>query len=376
MPFRPEGPPRPWGKVAVVGVGLIGGSLCLSWRRRDLVREVWGVDRSPEVLEEARRRGAVDRATLDLGEGVAGAELVVLATPVETILRIGEEELPRVLSPNALVTDVGSTKGEICRRLSRALAGRGVFIGGHPLAGSEDQGIAAAHPHLFENAVFVLTPSEGTPEGALRDLAALVSTTGAEVVFMDPDLHDRVVAMVSHLPQMVAVALVNAVERASEAIPGLMDMAAGGFRDTTRITSSPPDIWKDILLTNREAALEALALFRENLGRIEEAVRLGNGKAIFEEFSRARETRARLPRRPKGLIPPSFDIGVSVPDRPGIIYQVTGILAREGMNIRDIEILRLREGEGGALRLGFSSEEEREKALSLLSQAGYEVRRR
>lgn len=375
MPFRPKGSPRAWGKVTVVGVGLIGGSLCFSWRGRGLVREVWGVDRSPEVLEEARRRGAVDRTTLDLGEGVAGAELVVLATPVETILKIGEE-LPALISPGAVVTDVGSTKGEICRRLSRALAGRGVFIGGHPLAGSEDQGIAAAHPHLFENAVFVLTPLPGVPEEPLGDLAALVAATGAEVVFMDPEVHDRVVAMVSHLPQMVAVALVNAVEGASRDLPGLADMAAGGFRDTTRITSSPPEIWRDILLTNRGAALEALARFREALSRVEEAVAQGDGEGIVREFSRARETRARLPRRPKGLIPPSCDLGVTVPDRPGIIYQVTGVLAREGINIRDIEILRLREGEGGVLRLGFSSEEDREKALSLLAGAGYEVRRR
>ncbi len=359
----------------MVGVGLIGGSLSLSWRRQGLAREMWGVDRSPEVLEEARRRGAVDRATLDLAEGVAGAELVVLATPVETILKIGEE-LAGFLSPQAVVTDVGSTKGEICRRLSQALAGRGVFIGGHPLAGSEDQGIAAAHPHLFENAVFVLTPLPGTPEEPLRELAALVAATGAEVVFMDPDLHDRVVAMVSHLPQVVAVALVNAVDSASRLLPGLTEMAAGGFRDTTRITSSPPEIWKDILLTNREATLEALAFFREALARVEEAVREGDGEAILREFSQARETRARIPRRPQGLIPPSFDIGVSVPDQPGIIYQVTGVLAREGINIRDIEILRLREGEGGALRLGFSSEEDRELALSLLAGAGYEVRRR
>lgn len=363
------------GKIAIVGVGLIGGSLGLAWRRRGAARVVAGVDRSPETLRRAREIGAIDEGTTDLAEGVRGAGLVVLATPIGAALEMAPA-LGALLAPGTVVMDVGSTKGAVCRRMRAALPPGVIFVGGHPMAGSEGQGIEAADPYLFQNAVFVLTPGEGVPSGVLDDLRELVSLTGAQVAVLDPDLHDRAVAAVSHLPQLVAVALVNAAAAAEEASPGVLALAAGGFRDTTRITSSPAGIWLDILASNREAVLEMVGRFRAALDDLETAVRAGDRERLEAAFTRAREVRRRLPRRPKGLLPAYFELVVTVEDRPGVIGRLAGVLGERGVNIEDIEILRLREGEGGTIRLGFATEEECSLAFAVLAGNGYKVQRR
>lgn len=362
-------------EITIVGVGLIGGSLGLAWRQRHVPARITGVDLAAASLQRALEIGAIDRAAASLEEGVAGADLVVLATPVGATLEMAEE-LGALLRPGTVVTDVGSTKAEVCRRMAGVLPPGVTFIGGHPMAGSEGQGIEAADPYLFQNAVYVLTPLSGTPGGEVERLRQLLETTGAKVAVMDPERHDRLVAAVSHLPQLVAVALVNAVAAAEEQEGGVLALAAGGFRDTTRITGSPPGIWLDILTSNRQPVLEMLERFRRCLAVLEEAVAAGDRAAIYAEFTRARETRQRLPRRPKGLLPAYFELAVTVPDRPGVIGALAGLLGDHGINIEDIEILRLREGEGGTIRLGFATDEECARAFAALGQAGYKVQRR
>lgn len=362
-------------KIAIVGVGLIGGSLGLAWRRQGAARVVAGIDLSPDILRRAAEIGAIDEGTTDLAEGVRGADLVVLATPIGAVLEMAPA-LAGLLAPGTVVMDVGSTKGAVCRRMREVLPPGVVFVGGHPMAGSEGQGIEAADPYLFQNAVFVLTPGEGVPAAVLEDLRALVSLTGAEVALMDPDLHDRAVAAVSHLPQLVAVALVDAAAAAEAESPGVLALAAGGFRDTTRITASPAGIWLDILDSNREAVLEMLGRFRAALDGLEAAVRAADRRRIEAAFTRAREVRGRLPRRPKGLLPAYFELVVTVEDRPGVIGRLAGVLGERGVNIEDIEILRLREGEGGTIRLGFATEDECSRAFAVLAGHGYKVQRR
>lgn len=364
----------PVARIAIVGVGLIGGSLGLAWRAKGLAGEVVGVDISPEVLERAVQLGAIDRGTTDLAEGVRDAGVVVLAAPVGAIMDLAGR-LAGSLRPGTLVTDVGSTKGDIVRRMSEVLPPGVTFIGGHPMAGSEAQGVEAADPYLFQNAVYVLTPPPGADD-ALALLSGLLESIGAKVAVMDPDRHDRMVAAVSHLPQLVAVALVNAVTAAESDDAGVLSLAAGGFRDTTRITSSPPGIWLDILASNRGPVLEMLSRFRRALDTLEAAVRSGDRATIAREFEQARRTRERLPRRPKGLLPAYFELVVTVEDRPGIIGGLATLLGDRGVNIEDIEILRLREGEGGTIRLGFATEEECRRAVEILDAAGYKVRRR
>ncbi len=362
-------------QVTIVGVGLIGGSLGLAWRGRGGVGTVVGVDVDEASLRRAREIGAVDRATTDLAEGVAGADLVVMATPVRVTLElIGR--LGPLVGAGAVVTDVGSTKVEVCRLMREGLPAGVTFVGGHPMAGSEGQGIEAADPYLFQNAVYVLTPEEDADPAAVAALRRLVEAAGAQVVLMDPERHDRWVAAVSHLPQLVAVALVNAVADADREDPGLLALAAGGFRDTTRITSSPAGIWLDILATNRDRILPAVARFRAALSRLEEALAAGDLGSALAEFERARAVRRALPRRPKGLLPAYFELVVTVPDRPGVIGGLATLLGEQGINIEDIEILRLREGEGGTIRLGFATEAEGNAAFEALQEGGYKVQRR
>lgn len=362
-------------RIAIIGVGLIGGSLGLAWRDKGLAGEIVGVDLSADTLHRAVELGAIDRGTTDLAEGVQGAGLVVLATPVGAAMELAGR-LGTLVRPGVLVTDVGSTKGEICRRMAEVLPPGVAFVGGHPMAGSEAQGVEASDPYLFQNAVYVLTPVGGADGDGVALLTRLLEPIGAKVAVMDPDRHDRLVAAVSHLPQLVAVALVNAVAAAETDDAGVLSLAAGGFRDTTRITSSPAGIWQDILASNRGPVLEMLGRFRQALDTLEEAVRSGDRAAVAAEFERARETRSRLPRRPKGLLPAYFELTVTVEDRPGIIGRLATLLGDHGVNIEDIEILRLREGEGGTIRLGFATEDGCRRAFETLAGAGYKVHRR
>lgn len=378
-------------RIAIIGVGLIGGSLGLAWKQRRIQAEIIGFDTAPGSLRRAAEIGAIDHGAGSLEEAVCSSDLVVLATPVGATLDLAERLAP-ILMKGAVVTDVGSTKTAICRRMAAALPSppEAVFIGGHPMAGSEGQGIEAADPYLFQNAIYVLTPPAlVSSDGRLGETAAsrfldeafeglkrLIEATGAKVAVMEPERHDRWVAAVSHLPQLVAVALVNAVAEADRQDPGLLSLAAGGFRDTTRITASPPGIWLDILASNSGPVLEMLGRFRHVLLVIEEAVRAGDLETIRREFERAREVRKHVPRKPKGLLPAYHEVVVTVEDRPGVIGRIAGLLGDNGVNIEDIEILRLREGEGGTIRLGFATEEECGRAFAVLAAAGIKVQRR
>lgn len=363
-----------FGQVTIVGVGLIGGSLGLALRRRQMAAQVVGVDKDPHNLRLAKEAGAIDCTAADLAEGLAGAEVVVLAVPVMEVLEL----LPAVgrsLSPGTVVTDVGSTKAAVCRRAAEAIPSHSWFVGGHPMAGSEQAGMAGADPYLFENAYYILTPLPATPEGVLLKVRDLAAGVGARVVEMDPHFHDAAVAFISHLPHLAAVALANALAEAPQG-ESCLSLAAGGFRDTTRVASGNPQMWKDIFLTNSRPILEALACFRAQLERLEEAIRGGREEEILYLLQKAKKLRDALPARARGYLPAMYEIVVAVPDRPGMLARLTGQLGQAGINIADIEILRVREGEGGSIRLAFATPAEQEQAATILRRAGYQVVKR
>lgn len=224
--------------VAIIGVGLIGGSLALSWKGRGAVGEVIGIARRQDTLSTAIEAGAIDRGTLSPEQGVQDADIVVIATPVRNIVETAIT-IKKHLKEGAVVTDVGSTKAWLCRKIWDAYGTDAVFIGGHPMAGSERAGIEAADPYLFQNAPFVFVPpkEEQSPRvvEALEKLKALAASTGAIPLLMTADQHDAIVATVSHLPHLVAASLVNTVTARSDTYPLLLELAAGGFRDTTRV---------------------------------------------------------------------------------------------------------------------------------------------
>ncbi len=345
--------------VLIVGVGLIGGSLGLALRDSPVVNKVIGVDTDRKSLKKARDIGAIDYAA-SLEEGVKQAEVIFLCTSTGCYSSIVEKIKPW-LKPGTIITDVGSTKQEVMN-IFNSLPVDVWTIGGHPMAGSETKGINGADRYLFENAVYILTPEKNTPDYIVKSLMKLLETTGARVKIMEAAFHDKLVAAVSHVPHLAAVALVGITEGESEKLM----MAAGGFRDTTRIASSNPELWVDILFSNCTFLLEELENFINRLHSIKQALETNNRNELCRELSNAKKIRDQIPRMHKGLLPGSYDIVCIVPDRPGIIAQLGSILGEEGINIVDIEILRVREGDGGTIRLGVPSMEEACRAVSAL----------
>lgn len=279
-------------RLAVVGVGLLGGSVALGTRARGLAAEIVGVGRDRGRLDGAARAGVIDRAALDVATGVHDADLIVLAAPVPTIERL----LPEVWAgarPGAVITDVGSTKATIVRAAGRLPgAGGPCFVGSHPMAGSERSGWEAARADLFHGATVIVTPDAGSAPEAVKRVAALWERLGAgQVVTMSADAHDRAVAAVSHLPHLVACALMACVERLE---PGATAVAGRGFRDTTRIAAGDPEVWRGIFLDNREAVLASVARFRQSLDELAGLVAAGDGPALEAELGRIRAQREAL----------------------------------------------------------------------------------
>jgi prephenate dehydrogenase len=268
-----------FGTVAILGVGLIGGSLGMALKARRLARRVVGVGREAARLETAIRLGAIDEATTDWHGGVGEADIVVLGTTIGHIL----ETLPQVLSSapaGALVTDVGSTKNAIVARAG----GAANFVGGHPMAGSEKGGVEAATPTLFQEATWALTPSTFTDPAALHRLRTLAQEVGASTRIFTPEEHDAMVAVTSHLPHVLASALMRTAAVTRAVHPETPSLAAGSFADMTRVAASSPDIWRDVCLSNRDAVLHALAQCRAELDALQAATESRDADALEAFF--------------------------------------------------------------------------------------------
>jgi prephenate dehydrogenase len=260
-------------------------------RARRLAGEIVAVGRREASVAPALRAGAVDHATTDLSAALRGADFCVLATPV-AVLEGQLQDVWAAAEADVLITDVGSTKGRIVATAKRLAAGRPLaFVGSHPMAGSERAGFAEARADLFEGATVVLTPTEGTDPAALARVRAFWEALGARITVLDPVTHDRAAAAVSHLPHLVADALVDAVLRMD---PAFLDIAARGFRDTTRIAASSPPIWREIFQDNRVALAEAVAAFRKSLDHLEDVLGAGDAAAVEAELERIKQHRERL----------------------------------------------------------------------------------
>ena len=355
-------------------MGLIGGSFGLALKRTGFGGRVVGVGRRA-TLDEAEALGVIDEGwTYDeMDRALAGADLVLLCTPIKRILEL-LPEVGRHAEAGVLVTDAGSTKRRIVEEAARALPEGLHFVGGHPMAGSEKSGVAAADPFLFENAIYILTPGADVPAGPYAALVELVRGIGSKVLQMDAAVHDRAVAAISHLPQLMATGLVEMVGRLHEEDGFYLTLAAGGFRDLTRIASSPyAPVWEDICQTNPDQIRAMIDRYIAQLSALRDRV---EAPELAADFDYANQVRDGLPRDAKGFIHTLHELLVVAQDRPGVFAEMSGALAAAEVNINDIEVMKVREGEGGTIRLGFDSDEAADRALEVLSGLGYEARRR
>jgi prephenate dehydrogenase len=356
-------------KIAIIGTGLIGGSIGLSLGRKKLCAQICGIDEF-SVIHHALERGVISEGFTppDLAKAVKGAEVIFICTPIEKIMDFIPKLKPLV-DKHAIICDVGSTKVQIVHYAAKYFTDDSAyFLGSHPMAGSELKGVESADPYLFENTVWVLTPYQMVPDEYIRKIGNLLEGLGARVLLLSPEQHDKVASAVSHLPQMIAIALTNLISKFHHENPNYVKLAAGGFRDMTRIASSPYSLWKEICKTNTNQIVYFIDEFIAELSQLKQ--RLVNNQ-IETDFEKAIVTRLAIPKDTKGFLKPAYEISVGVEDKPGVIAKLSTILADNNINIKDIEVLKIREGEGGTFRMAFSSEQDRKKAIELIHSIGF-----
>jgi len=279
-------------QATIIGVGLIGGSIAGILKKKGIAASVTGVGRDKENLDTAVRMGLIDRYFLDPKKGVQGSDLVILCCPVGIFEAVAKEIKP-YLDDQAIVTDAGSVKGALVERLEEIFYLKARYVPAHPIAGSERSGAEAADLKLYEGARCILTPTKNTDLAALEAVTDLWEKAGAIVQRMDPYEHDRVFALVSHLPHVAAYALVSALVGMDSGERAIA-YAGGGFKDFTRIAGSHPDMWRDICILNGENIIKALDSYQESLWRLRELIEKKDGAALSEEFSKARDVRVKI----------------------------------------------------------------------------------
>jgi cyclohexadieny/prephenate dehydrogenase len=283
-----------FGRVALIGIGLIGSSLARVLRRDGLAQEIVACARSEATRDAVRRLALADEITADPAEAVRDADLVVLCTPLSAYAEIGRRIAPG-LKPGAIVSDVGSVKAAVVRDLGAALPPGVHLVPGHPVAGTEHSGPEAGFAELFADRWCILTPLPGGDDAALDRVSRMWQAAGMKVVTMDAEHHDKVLAITSHLPHLIAYTIVGTATDLEETLKSeVIKFSAGGFRDFTRIAASDPVMWRDVFLANREAVLEMLQRFSEDLTALQRAIRWGEGDKLQELFSRTRAIRRSI----------------------------------------------------------------------------------
>jgi prephenate dehydrogenase len=354
-------------RVAVVGVGLIGGSIGLAARER-LGAEVAGFDRSEEALRGATERGALDRACGSLVEAMDGAEVAFVAVPVGVLPEVVGEVLS-VASAQCVVTDVGSTKRAV---VSAHADPR--FVGGHPLAGAESSGVEHARADLFEGSTWYLTPASTTSGVLYERLYRLLHSLDARPAAIDPEVHDEIMATVSHLPHVLANVLV--AQAAQTLADGGERLLATGpsFRDATRVAGASSDIWTDIYLSNRDALTAQIDEVITRLGQVRDALGRADGEGVTAWNDAAAEDRRKL-LESQLAGGPLFELRASVPNRPGVIAQLALELGRAGVNITDMALYPAPDMSEGVVALWIAGEEEAARTEELVARLGFPVAR-
>jgi len=361
--------------VAIYSVGLLGGSIGAGLKKSGFGGKIIGLS-SDAALKTALELNLIDEGYpySDLHKIISRVDLLILCSPILVIVKT-IEALGALPMPSGLViTDIGSTKKVIMDAAEKHLPQSVKFIGGHPMAGSEKSGPGASDPYLFQNAVYVLTPKDEEDTQTAAALAGFFQKfLGCRASILDAAKHDSIAAAVSHLPHILASALVLSAHEHEKHIAGTLALAAGGFRDMTRIASAHYDIWHDIFSTNKDAIIPMIDSYINILNDMKRELTNDTLKESFEAAKRIRDT---ISFSNKGFIGQMSEILVMAKDRPGIIASISALLAAESINIKDIEVLKVREGEGGTIRLAFESKQVANQAVSVLNSNNFQARGR
>ncbi|TGB04536.1 prephenate dehydrogenase [Halobacillus salinus] len=359
-------------KVLIIGLGLIGGSLAMNVSKKE-GHLVIGLDQDEKTLNMALKQGVIHQAAKDFEEAVKEADICVLATPISVTIEYLHALQKIELDKPLLVTDVSSVKKRVLEAADQWKHPMLSFVGGHPMAGSHKQGYPAAKPHLFENAIYVLTPSVHANGEEANRLKELFSETGARFLTFTTREHDEMTAVISHFPHLIASSLVHQAKGWQDTHPSIEHLAAGGFKDITRIASSNPRLWQDIFFQNRELLLSMLDDWISEMEKVRGFLSEKDSEGTLKYLTDAKHYRDGLPVKERGAIPAFYDLYVDIHDKPGAIYQVIGQLAAADISIKNIEILEIREGITGVLRISFASSEDQVQSKALLEKNSFEV---
>ncbi|WP_163969649.1 prephenate dehydrogenase [Oceanobacillus halotolerans] len=359
------------GNVLIVGLGLIGGSLALAIKNKHPEAQIYGYDKRKSEAETAKSLQIIDEKVTSFRKSAELADVIILAIPVLQMKRVMRQLAGFDLKENVIITDTGSTKNGIME-LAEELWQEVTFIGGHPMAGSHKTGVESAKAYLFENAYYILTPTNHASD-RVDELKQWLQGVNAHFLVLDTAEHDYVTGVVSHFPHIMAAGLVNQASKYAENHPLVNVLAAGGFRDITRIASASPEMWKDIMKQNQANLLEIVDDFVEEILDFKQVLEKGNDQAISEFFADAKEYRDSLPVRSKGAIPSYYDLYVDVMDVPGAIAGITTLLAEHGISLTNLHIIENREGLLGVMRISFQKDEDRTKAQDLLRMNDYKT---
>lgn len=361
--------------VAFIGFGLIGGSIAKGFRRQKLDMHIYAYARRREVLEIARADGSINEILDSVtDERLRLCDYIFLCTPVADAVKYMALIKP-LMKPGCILTDVGSTKTEI-HHAAEALGLNDRFIGGHPMAGSEKSGYAYATDHLVENAYYVLTPAAQVPAWQVETFQHLISTLGSIVLVLDHDKHDYVVAAISHLPHIIASSLVNLVKDSDDEHHTMKTVAAGGFKDITRIASSSPVMWQQICLTNGKHISSVLQDYIQSLQQTLTSIQEQEEAPLYQLFDEARDYRDSIPNASMGPLKKDYSIYCDIVDESGAIATIATILATHQINIKNIGIIHNREFEEGVLKVAFYDQPSADAAAEWLTKFQYKLYKR
>ncbi|MCL5071626.1 MAG: prephenate dehydrogenase [Actinobacteria bacterium] len=358
-------------KVAIIGLGLIGGSLARALHERLGITRIIAVNRSLVSIQQAISDGVISHGFTEINEQVLASDIIFICTPVKRAIEYLESITGKV-RPDCIITDVGSTKAEIIDYVNN-LKSPPCFIGGHPMAGTEKAGYSAGFAHLFENAYYIMSPCKSTTEDAIALMTEIINGIGGIPVVLDALEHDKITGSISHVPHIIASALVNAVKAVDSSGGKMQMLAAGGFKDITRIASSNPEVWESIISSNVQQIKDILHVYGEILRNFEKYMDSRDSKKVYDFFETAKNYRDSFSENRKGLISPSCEIIVDVIDKPGIIGEIATLLGRNNINIKNISVSNSREFEQGCLRITLPGFESVDIAFALLVDKGYKV---